>query len=239
MRVIVSVTTIPSRIGNIERTLNSILNQNVKPDIISLNIPEVCRRRPKTGYEIPECVLKMPSVRIVRTPYDHGSSMKLLPVLELEKDPESIIITVDDDHEYNDGFIETLLEYEQRHPDCALGFNGWLVRPLIEENRYEFIEEYLEKPVRADVLEGYRGVLYKPRFFDRSIFDYNGFSEVAHRVDDVWISAHLAKRGVVRLVLPGVYSREFELPRGLHKALSFKRYNRVMAKEFDKKGYWK
>ena len=238
MRIIVSLTSIPSRIGNIERTLNSILNQKVRPDTISLNIPEVCRRSPKKGYEIPEHVQKIPSVRIVRTPYDHGSSMKLLPVLDYEKDPESIIVTVDDDHEYDDGFIETLLGYERRYPDCALGFNGWLVRPLIEENRYEFIEEYLEKPVQADVLEGYRGVLYKPRFFDRSIFDYRGFPEVSHKVDDVWISAHLAKRGVVRLVLPGVYSREFELPRGLHKSLSFKRYNRIMAKEFDKRGFW-
>jgi len=238
MRIIVSLTTIPSRIGSIERTLNSILKQTIKPATISLNIPEVCRRNPRKGYEIPENVQKIPSVRIIRTPYDHGSSMKLLPALEYEKDPESIIVTVDDDHEYESRFIETLLRYEQLYPDCALGFNGWLVRPLIEENRYEFIEEYLEEPVQADVLEGYRGVLYKPRFFDRSIFDYRGFSEAARKVDDVWISAHLAKRGVQRLVLPGVYSREFELPRGLHKALSFKRYNRIMAKEFDKRGYW-
>jgi hypothetical protein len=238
MRVIVSLTTIPSRAGSIAQTLESIESQTIKPDIICLNIPEICRREPKRNYEIPNSVLQNRAVNIIKTSYDLGSSMKLLPVLDYEDDPDSIIITVDDDHEYKEQFIETLLQYERLYPDCALGFNGWLVEPLIEENRYVFIEEYLEKPVLADVLEGYRGVLYKKRFFDRSVFNYRGFPEIAHRVDDVWLSAHLAKRGVERLVLPGVYSREHELPRGLHKSLSFKRYNRRMAKEFARRGYW-
>ncbi|MBN2322400.1 MAG: hypothetical protein JXQ30_01600 [Spirochaetes bacterium] len=238
MRLLVSLTTIPDRIGGIEKTIDSIARQTARPDSVYLTIPQVCRRQPKKTYEIPPRVREDPFVRVIATDYDYGSSMKLLGALQEEKDPDSIIITVDDDHEYDERFVETLLDFERVRPESALGFNGWMVDPLVEENRYVFIEEYADDPIRCDVLEGYRGVLYKKRFFDGSVFDYGGFPKEAHMVDDVWISAHLAKRGVERLVLPGVYSKEHELPRGLHKLLRFKRYNRKMAAEFRRRGYW-
>jgi hypothetical protein len=238
MRVVVSFTTIPGRINNIRKTIDSIGKQSVRPDIIYLNLPEVCRRQKHKPYVVPDFLRDNTSVHILKMDYDYGPSMKLLPVLDHESDPGTAIITVDDDHEYDKRFIETLLHYEKKFPDCALGFNGWNISPLIEQNRYEFIEENLEEPVKADVLEGYRGVLYKKRFFDKTIFDYRGFPEAAHRVDDVWISAHLARNGIERIVLPGVYCREYELPRGLHKKLSFKKLNRKMAIEFRKRNYW-
>jgi len=238
MRVVVSLTTIPDRVGGIGRTIDSITRQAARPDLIYLTIPEICRRRPKKTYEIPRDIRDNRFVRVIGTDYDHGPSMKLLGALQEENDPDCIIITVDDDHEYDERFIETLLFFERERPESALGFNGWMVRPLIEENRYVFIEEYAGEPVRCDVLEGYRGVLYKKRFFDGTVFQYEGFPRTAHLVDDVWISAHLAERGVERLVLPGVYSKEHELPRGLHKSLRFKRYNRKMAAEFEARGCW-
>ena len=239
MRLAVSLTTIPDRVLCIGRTIDSIQNQTVRPDLVYLTVPEVCRRRPKKVYALPPGIEKNPLIRLVRTSYDHGPSMKLLGALQAERDPDCIIVTVDDDHEYDERFIETLLFFERTLPESALGFNGWMARPLIEENRYVYIEEYAEKPLFCDVLEGYRGVLYKKRFFDESVFDYAGFPKEAHLVDDVWISAHLAKKGVPRLVLPGIYSKEHELPRGLHKSLRFKRYNRKMATEFERRGYWR
>jgi hypothetical protein len=238
MRVVVSLTTIPDRIGGIQRTIDSITRQTAHPDLIYLTIPETCRRQPKKTYEIPREVRENPFISMIGTDYDHGPSMKLLGALQKENDPETIIITVDDDHEYDERFVETLLDFEHARPESAIGFNGWMVAPLIEENRYVFIEEYADDPIRCDVLEGYRGVLYKKGFFDDSVFDYEGFPRIAHMVDDVWISAHLAKRKVERLVLPGIYSKEHELPRGLHKLLRFKRYNRKMAVEFKRRGYW-
>ncbi|UCB46775.1 MAG: hypothetical protein JSV25_04970 [Spirochaetota bacterium] len=238
MKVIVSFTTIPDRINNIKKTLDSMEKQSVRPDTIYLNLPNVCRRQKHKPYVIPDFLEENRNVIIVKTDYDYGSSMKLLPALNRVSDPDTIIITIDDDHEYNEQFIATLLEYEKKFPDCALGFNGWNIKSLIENNKYDFIDETVKEPVQADVLEGYRGVLYKKRFFDKTIFDYHGFPEAAFRVDDVWISAHLAKNGVVRLVLPGIYSKEYELPRGLHKKLSFKLLNKKMAIEFRKRNYW-
>ena len=48
----VSLTTIPSRLKNLELTIKSILEQTVKPDKIFLNIPYKYKRFP--GYIVDE-----------------------------------------------------------------------------------------------------------------------------------------------------------------------------------------
>jgi hypothetical protein len=238
MRLVVSLTTIPSRILKIQNTIDSILNQSIKPDRIYLAIPENCRRQKKQPYIIPPKILENSAVEILRETWDSGPSMKLLPALKKEQEPDTLIVTVDDDHFYQNQFLEVLIKYTEKHPDSALGFNGWNIDPLLNENRYEFIDKNFTIPVKSDVLEGYRGVLYKKKFFSENVFDYKGFPKIAHKVDDVWISAHLARNGVERLVLPGVYCVEEELPKGLHKRWSFKSVNRRMAREFRKRGFW-
>jgi len=238
MKKIVSFTTIPSRIENINKTIDSIQNQTIKPDIMYVCIPYKCRRQEKKEYIIPEFIKEYINVKIIRTKYDYGPSMKLLPVLEHEKDPESIIITIDDDHIYSKEFIKTLINYSKIYPDSALGFNGWNVKPLINRKKYEFINKTMSEPTGADVLEGYGGVLYKRKFFNEEIFRYEGFPEIAFNVDDVWISAHLAKNNIKRIVLPGVYCKGHGSPKPLNKKAGFKRFNRNMAIEFAKREYW-
>lgn len=204
-----------------------------------LSIPDKCRRQKKKEYVIPEFISQYKNLKIIKTDYDYGPSMKLLPVLEYEREPESIIITIDDDHVYNEEFLETILKYSKQYPDCAVGFDGWNVRSLIEKNKFEFFYENLDEPVSADVLAGFRGVLYKKKFFTDDIFDYEGFPKIAFMQDDVWISAHLAKNNIKRLILPGFHSKEILMPHGLHRRLTFKRICRRMAIEFDRRGYWK
>jgi hypothetical protein len=238
MTLIVSLTTIPGRVDCIQRTINSITEQTLKPDYIFLALPERCRRQPRKSYCIPKDILKLNKLIILREEYDYGPSMKLLPALKQIKDPEAKIVTVDDDHIYYKQFLETIAAFSEKYPECALGFNGWNVRPLIKRNRYEFIDKQLPEPVQADVLEGYRGVLYKKKFFTEDIFNYAGFPRIAYKVDDVWISAHLAMNGIQRLVLPGAYCKEEESPGGLHKRWTFKAINRRMARVFHRRGIW-
>ena len=50
-KIIVTLTTTPKRLPLIEQTLSSILNQNVKPDKIIINIPSIFKR---TGEVYPD-----------------------------------------------------------------------------------------------------------------------------------------------------------------------------------------
>ena len=53
MRVIASLTTIPSRIDRIRPVLDSLRNQTVPVERIEINVPDVCVRTGET-YVIPE-----------------------------------------------------------------------------------------------------------------------------------------------------------------------------------------
>lgn len=57
----------------------------------------------------------------------------------------------------------------------------------------------------VDVLEGYRGVLYQPRFFDtnilKSLLDSSRVAPHFLLVDDVWFSGWLSVRNISRLVI--------------------------------------
>ena len=101
-RVVVSLTTLPSRIGNVAKTLRSILGQTWIPDKIYLNLPVRTSRGEK--YAIPQNLAKLieshPIIKINRPRRDYGPGTKLYPTLAKERGRNTRIITVDDDGEY-------------------------------------------------------------------------------------------------------------------------------------------
>jgi len=64
--------------------------------------------------------------------------------------------------------IEKLVAAAVRHPAAAVGFCGWNAGRSLEEGAFDLLYEEsrdLPDPVPANVLEGYRGVAYRRRFF--------------------------------------------------------------------------
>ena len=202
-KIIVSLTTLPSREETLRRAMESLAAQRFQPDEILLCLPEISRRE-GVPYVPPSWIGEFPRVRIVRTAEDWGPGTKLLGALRTVEDPDTIIITVDDDVRYNSHLIEKLVRHSLDTPAAAVGFRGWNAEQLIREHNFEFVYEEWEKrrgyPIRVNILEGYGGVAYRRRFFDDAIFDYSDAPKEAFYVDDVWISGHLALRQVPRLV---------------------------------------
>ena len=82
-KVIVTLTTIPSRFKFVRDTLVSLLNQTIKPDEIVLSLPMESVREPCNGdpYKITDQILnefKNHGVTIWRTKKDYGPATKLL-----------------------------------------------------------------------------------------------------------------------------------------------------------------
>ena len=120
-----STTTIPQRIKSLEKSINSLLNQSRKPDKVFINIPYKYRRFSETikDDEIPKFDNNI--VEITRCE-DFGPGTKLLGSLDkLEKN--SLIITFDDDHIYEDYMIEKLYYFFSKEPNNAYSF---YVHPL-------------------------------------------------------------------------------------------------------------
>ena len=171
--IYVSLSTIPARLKNINKTIESLLNQTRKPDKIFVNVPIKYRRFSETveSEQIPK--FNNSIVEVTRCE-DCGPGTKLLGSLnKLEKN--SLLILADDDHIYKDYMIEKFFYFYNRDPNNAYSF---YVYPLenspvgqgadgfaINTNHLKGIENFYKKIVKD----------YKELFLN----------------DDVWISYFL------------------------------------------------
>jgi len=200
----ISLTTLPDRIYKINKTLNSLKNQTVQVDKINLCIPYIAKRLNKP-YIIPNFLINDKHINIIRCE-DYGPITKLLGSLNNCENPNTIIITVDDDVIYPTDLVEKLLTRSQLYPKSAIGFCGWMLKDLVKSKHYFYSNLVYEDRIKGlkfktsvDVLEGYRGVLYKKHFFDNKIYDITNLDESIFYVDDTFISLLLSENNVDRL----------------------------------------
>ncbi|CAK0858007.1 unnamed protein product [Prorocentrum cordatum] len=198
-RVVVAMTTIPPRIQRIEPVIDAMLAQTWPLDKLYLSIPY---RYNRTGepYIIPNWLISKPGVQIARCE-DMGPGTHLLNGLRLEQDPWTFIVVVDDDHIYSPDLVETLMRAALAHPGNAVAAQGFLSVPGLEIT--EDSPRYLQDQgfAAGPVLVSYLGVVYQRGFFDDSVFDYSQAAEQCKYQDDMWFSAHLALKGIGRVVL--------------------------------------
>ena len=211
MRLVVSLTTIPGRLRRIYPVLRSLIAQSEPFDAIYLNLTEVSRKG--VAYELKEFMnelhlLGMSEQIIVNIEEkDSGPSMKLLPTLKREREPETRILTVDDDMIFSPSLCWTFKEAARRNPNSALSLSGWIVG----DSDYEIVHS-VKKETRADWIQGTTGILYKRAWlFDDELEDYSKetLAELLKKHDDHWFSIYLAKKGIPRIVIPGVQSEFF------------------------------
>ena len=204
-RVIASLTTVPDRIDNLEPTIQSLLKQTRPPDEIVLAIPEFSTREQRP-YVVPEYVLRLPGVRILRCGKDWGPATKFIPVVQEELAAgrgASLIMVVDDDRIYPRDALETYLYYCARLPDAALCFRGAAMPPTLDWRDARMIKaSELRQPEAVAVITGCGSYLIQPRFFDESLWDYSRAPQGAFFMDDIWVSGCLTRRKVQRYVLP-------------------------------------
>ncbi|HIF07853.1 MAG TPA: hypothetical protein EYQ64_13160 [Gemmatimonadetes bacterium] len=201
-RVVVSLTSIPSRLGHVFPTLNSILLQSRAPSAIYLNLPASSKREGDT-YHMPPGIEKDPRITVCQSGEDVGPIMKLLPVLEREPDPETVIITVDDDVVYPREMIETFLDMSESLPGAALGFRGWrLPEDGDLANRMILHANQVSRPFSVDILCGVSGAMYLRRHFDPGFFDRSDLPPEGYFVDDLCISGYLHRGGVMKYIVP-------------------------------------
>ena len=202
-RVVVSLTTIPSRLPRLRPTLSSLLTQDYPPTAIYLAVPRQSMREQKP-YRLPDWLAQHPAVTVIDCERDWGPASKLLPALLAERErPDTLVIAVDDDNIYPREMVATFVKFSQRLPDAALCFRGHVVSPAGRwKGSRAVFGTRVSTPARMDIITGCGGILVKPRFFDGAVFDYRGAPPSAFFVDDVWISGHLARRGVRRYLIP-------------------------------------
>ncbi len=196
-RVVISLTTLPSRLPGIRTCLASLLDQTRPADELVLALPERSHREGR-GYTLPGW---LQGVRVLACECDWGPATKFIPTLQQEG-PRTLVLVVDDDNVYPADLVETLLRWHQRFPDAALGYRGWELTPTRDWRETETLYGTgLRAPRRVDVVTGTWGVLVQPRFFRTLAGPV--WPEDAFFVDDIWLNGQLAAAGVERWLVPG------------------------------------
>ncbi len=219
--VIVTLSTIPSRIALIEPTIKSLLRQTRAPKQIVINVPDYSIRE-KSGYIIPPFLQNLKSVTINRCD-DKGPATKFLSVVNSSAASQMIIV-VDDDRIYPVSLVAELVAAVTANPDAAYCMSGWLVpqdltdRPTTIWSNFwltpptQLRGRRLDRPAPIDMLMGYAGYIIRPQQLDLAgLNDFSKAPPEAFYVDDVWLSAHCR---VPRFALP---TRRFNYQSKLRK----------------------
>jgi hypothetical protein len=198
-RLVVTLTTIPARASRLRTVLRSLLDQTEPADRIVLCLPWASRRD-GAPYPDPAALTLPEGVEVLRCA-DEGPATKLLPTL-LEE-PGACVVVVDDDVVYPRGFLAALLAGHRADPGAALGLRGVRLEPGVPFPALPHVLcSALPTPAPVDILFGTWGYLVPPGALAGAVHDFSHAPEAVRWVDDVWISGHLARRGVRRVVLP-------------------------------------
>ena len=192
-RIVVSLSTLPSRIKNIDKVIKSILKNKIKPDVIYINIPKYSKRE-KREYIIPDKIKNIEIVKINIIDEDYGPITKLYPTLLKEIDPETIIICIDDDKEYDKNLIKHLLSVSKKYPKDCVCISGWNYLNL---GFYALpVSIGLNNIIKnVDILQCYNGVLYKRKFFEDDFKNIIKCKECL-TTDDILISKYLKYKNI-------------------------------------------
>lgn len=213
VRVVASLTTMPDRYHKIVKTLQSLNKQSRKLDAIYLALPYTCRRI-KVDY--PEPTDEMKSLCTIVRCTDFGPITKILGGLLSEQDPDTIIITFDDDMIYPHKMVESLLECHKLSPNAAVGSSGMLLRyncpmcaitPNEDNFLYRFPKFYIPPEGRkVDSIYGYPGALYLRKFFpkvdelEEKFLKYALIDDNTFLNDDITISGYLSLNKIERRI---------------------------------------
>lgn len=150
-----------------------------------------------------------------------------------EHDPDTIIITIDDDMIYSAFTLKNLVEFCDKYPDAACGYQSFdaftSTPPFFSISCMS--NQPIERPIRVDVLMGYGAVAYRRRFFQNLIPFTTWWSTNPRlrRADDVLISGYLSIRNIPRYRICPVEAINRNLPDALSTSILKAVYNHVYA----------
>jgi len=194
------MTTIPNRLsypnpdGGVRPVIEKMLSLSYENYELHLNIPLICKKT-NEAYIIPEWLknINNEKLKLFRCD-DYGALTKILPTIERTNENDDIVmITIDDDLEYIDGFIEYHLLKREKYPNSAIGFAG-----MSAINGSCHFCTTVKDDVRVKILEGYKTVSYSRNFFKEDfVEEFAGKSWS----DDILLSAYLGKHNIEKWVV--------------------------------------
>lgn len=221
-KVIVSLTSIPSRIDKIWIVIESLLRQTYKPDGIILwlaedefrdaELPDKLKRQQERGLQICYCE----NLRSYKKFY-----------YTAKKYPNDYIVTVDDDIIYAEDMLEALVKTYRKHPGCIIcNRSHYIRRTGARLCTYDTWLKYddrgqMEKiPMFYNFFTGCGGNLFPMFRMDKRVLNQNVFMELAPYADDVWLNFCAWISGVKTINTSGIWGHVLPIDSSSQKGLN-------------------
>lgn len=182
--VIVSLTTIESRLKKVHITLRSVMNQSVKPEKIILWIND--KDRTKIPSSLSELTGDLLEIKFTK----HTSSHKKL-IPSLETFPDKIIVTCDDDLIYESEWLEKLYRSHLQFPKDII-CNKARIITADKNNKtldYKLWKYTTEQTSNKHLAIGEGGILYPINSLNSIITNYELALQLTPKSDDLWFKA--------------------------------------------------
>lgn len=198
--LVVSLTTYPARFKLLPYSLFSLVSQTIQPQRIVVWLTESDVPQGEEGLPAELLDFRRWGVEFRFYKKAIRSYTKIIP--SLEAFPDSILLTVDDDHYYSPKLFERLLDAHDRHPEMIHANRMHRVR--MSNDTYVPYRQWQKgdrclKDTRGsfwNLLLGYGGVVYPPHVFDSRVLDSEKFMRLAPGQDDLWLWANALSLGV-------------------------------------------
>ena len=209
--VVITMTSWKKRINDVSKTIYSLLRNTYKPRSIELNLAE--EEFPLKEKELPEDLLLLKNDGLVNINWCYRTVKtfkKVLPtVLKYYDEKDLLIMSADDDVEYQPDIIEKFVELHKKNPDAFIAFRN---------QQGEF---------RGQPCTNGGATLYKVSFFS-DIFFKIPECVIQTNEDDWWYSYCFWKTGGRKAVFSGIQLKFFNQDTG---SLKNGLYNTIRTKQ--------
>ncbi len=187
--VIISLTSYHARIDTVYLTVRTLLNQTVKPKGVYLWLAK--EQFPRGEKSLPNKLL---------AEKENGLTIRFCDDLRphkkyyytMKENPDSYVITVDDDVFYPENLVEILMKTSKKYPDTVVCTWG---HTITKENGDIFTADkwqYSRKgntPSYSMIPTGVGGVLYPPHCLSEEVFNKEAIKKLCINADDLWLKA--------------------------------------------------
>lgn len=190
--VVVSLASIPSRLGIVDITIRSILNQSILPQKVVLWLHE------DLETQIPSRLSELVGdLFIIKYSTYTSSHRKLVETLKVF--PDTVVVTCDDDMMYRKNWLSKLYEAHQQHPGKIIANQTRCITYSDSGELLPYKHWVSGSKSCSDKLStlpiGASGTLYPISSLDPQVYDQSLFLELAPKADDLWFKAMALLKG--------------------------------------------
>lgn len=194
--IVVSITTIPSRVSRLHICIESILNQYSMPSRVILwlskkyfpslsNLPLPLRRQVDRGVEIYHCEKEWPHNKLLNS---------------LMYCPDATIVTADDDMIYPPDWLSGLYGTHVKYPGTVVCHRSRIMAKNSCNNMMSYEKwldygELLVHPSHSNFPVGVGGILYPPQSLHEDVQNLHLAEYLCPWADDIWFKIMAFRNG--------------------------------------------